>query len=254
MNNAISTQTNVELASRVKDLSKVYYQGGEQIVALNKVDLDLKQGEFLAIMGPSGSGKSTLLQCWATLDGPTSGYIEIAGQGIMGMSDAQLTKLRRTQIGFIFQAFNLIPTLNAQDNILLPLIIAGQKITPDHRQWFEDVIKSLGISDRLKHLPHQLSGGQQQRVAVARALVSRPQIIFADEPSGNLDTKSSNDLLELLSAINEQYRQSIVMVTHSVNAASYASRVIFLKDGVIFDQLLKPTTQQITNKLNLLEK
>ena len=242
------------IVARVKDLSKVYYQGDQQIIALNNVSLDLNQAEFLSIMGPSGSGKSTLLHCWATLDKPSSGYIEIAGHDVTRLNDNNLTKLRRSQIGFIFQSYNLIPTLNAKDNILLPLLIMGKKIKAPEKAWFNEIVKNLNLVDRLRHLPTQLSGGQQQRVAVARALMTRPKIIFADEPSGNLDTKTGNELLQFLHDINQHFKQAIIMVTHSPKAASYSSRTIFLKDGSVFDSIYKPSISTVTDKLATLEK
>ena len=246
--------TQSQVITSVKDLTKVYYQGKEQVIALNNFSLSLKQGEFLAIMGPSGSGKSTLLYCWATLDRPTSGIVEMGGNNITGLSDKKLTELRREQIGFVFQSYNLIPTLSAKDNILLPFLAKGKKLTSEQQQWYKTLIDVLGISNRIKHLPHQMSGGQQQRVAIARALVTKPSIVFADEPSGNLDTKTGNQLLEFLSEVNQRYQQSIVIVTHSATVASYASKVIFLKDGAFFKELVNPSVRTITAQLNDLEK
>ena len=241
--------------AEISNLSKVYTQGNLQVVALNNVSLKLRSGEFLAIMGPSGSGKSTLLHCWATLDRPTQGTIKLANHEITRLSDYQLTILRRYQIGFVFQSFNLLPTLSAQANILLPLMVKAQKsLSQNQKAWFDEIVQHLQLIDRLDHLPHQLSGGQQQRVAIARALMTRPQIIFADEPSGNLDTKTGGHLLDFLSQANQKYQQAIVMVTHSVKAASYAQRVIFLKDGAIFNQITNPTTAQIVKQLDDLEK
>ncbi|MCY3804358.1 MAG: ABC transporter ATP-binding protein [Candidatus Saccharibacteria bacterium] len=250
-----SSPNDQPLVAEISNLSKVYTQGNLKVLALNDVSLQLKQGEFLAIMGPSGSGKSTLLHCWATLDRPTQGLIKLAGYDITRLSDYQLTILRRYQIGFVFQSFNLLPTLSAQANILLPLMVKAQKtLSKDQKAWFDELVNHLALADRLNHLPHQLSGGQQQRVAIARALMTRPQIIFADEPSGNLDTKTGANVLDFLGQANQKYNQAIVMVTHSVKAASYAQRVIFLKDGAIFSQIIKPTTAQIARQLDVLEK
>ena len=213
-------------------LRKVYGEGeGEaQVVALDTVSLTITEGEFAAIMGPSGSGKSTLLHCLAGLDTPTSGNVLIAGQDLSGMNDKQLTAIRRDQLGFIFQSFNLLPTLTAEENILLPQRLAHRK--PD-RDWYDAIISTLGIGDRLSHRPHELSGGQQQRVAVARALVGRPEVVFADEPTGALDTASAAALLETLAGMCERLGQTVVMVTHDEQAAATTNRIIRLRDGRI---------------------
>ena len=213
-------------------LRKVYGEGeGEaQVVALDTVSLTITEGEFAAIMGPSGSGKSTLLHCLAGLDTPTSGNVLIAGQDLSGMNDKQLTAIRRDQLGFIFQSFNLLPTLTAEENILLPQRLAHRK--PD-RDWYDAIISTLGIGDRLSHRPHELSGGQQQRVAVARALVGRPEVVFADEPTGALDTASAAALLETLAGMCERLGQTVVMVTHDEQAAATTNRIIRLRDGHI---------------------
>ena len=211
-------------------LSKIYGEGEAQVVALDTVSLTITEGEFAAIMGPSGSGKSTLLHCLAGLDTPTSGSVFIAGQDLSGMKDKQLTAVRRDQLGFIFQSFNLLPTLTAEENILLPQRLAHRK---PQRDWYDAVISTLGIGDRLSHRPHELSGGQQQRVAVARALVGRPEVVFADEPTGALDTASAAALLETLAGMCERLGQTVVMVTHDEQAAATTNRIIRLRDGRI---------------------
>ena len=211
-------------------LSKIYGEGEAQVVALDTVSLTITEGEFAAIMGPSGSGKSTLLHCLAGLDTPTSGSVFIAGQDLSGMKDKQLTAVRRDQLGFIFQSFNLLPTLTAEENILLPQRLAHRK--PD-RDWYDAVISVLGLTDRLTHRPNELSGGQQQRVAVARALVGRPEVVFADEPTGALDTASAAALLETLAGMCERLGQTVVMVTHDEQAAATTNRIIRLRDGRI---------------------
>ena len=211
-------------------LSKIYGEGEAQVVALDTVSLTITEGEFAAIMGPSGSGKSTLLHCLAGLDTPTSGSVFIAGQDLSGMKDKQLTAVRRDQLGFIFQSFNLLPTLTAEENILLPQRLAHRK--PD-RDWYDAVISVLGLTERLTHRPNELSGGQQQRVAVARALVGRPKVIFADEPTGALDTASAANLLQTLAHMCQTLGQTVVMVTHDEQAAATTNRIIRLRDGRI---------------------
>ena len=213
-----------------RDLRRRFGEGEVAVDALAGVTVDFPSGRFAAIMGPSGSGKSTLLHILAGLDRPTSGTVRIAGVELTQLGDRELTQLRRDRIGFIFQTFNLLPVLNAEENILLPLSIAGRK--PD-REWFERLIDTVGIRDRLAHRPAELSGGQQQRVAVARALISRPAVVFADEPSGNLDSKASNDVLDLLRDAVDDFSQTVVMVTHDAHAASFADRLILLGDGRI---------------------
>ena len=211
-------------------LSKIYGEGNAQVVSLDTVSLTITEGEFAAIMGPSGSGKSTLLHCLAGLDTPTSGSVFIAGQDLSGMKDKQLTAVRRDQLGFIFQSFNLLPTLTAEENILLPQRLAHRK--PD-RDWYDAVISVLGLTERLTHRPNELSGGQQQRVAVARALVGRPKVIFADEPTGALDTASAANLLQTLAHMCQTLGQTVVMVTHDEQAAATTNRIIRLRDGRI---------------------
>ena len=211
-------------------LSKIYGEGNAQVVALDTVSLTITEGEFAAIMGPSGSGKSTLLHCLAGLDTPTSGSVLIAGQDLSGMKDKQLTAVRRDQLGFIFQSFNLLPTLTAEENILLPQRLAHRK--PD-RDWYDAVISVLGLTERLSHRPSELSGGQQQRCAIARALIKRPEVVFADEPTGALDTASAAALLETLAGMCERLGQTVVMVTHDEQAAATTNRIIRLRDGRI---------------------
>ncbi|MFF3842461.1 ABC transporter ATP-binding protein [Streptomyces sp. NPDC001930] len=234
------------VAARATDLSKVYGHGETQVVALDHVTVDFRQGEFTAIMGPSGSGKSTLMHCVAGLDSFSSGSARIGETELSTLKDKQLTQLRRDKIGFIFQAFNLLPTLTALENITLPMDIAGRK--PD-KQWVQQVIDMLGLSARLSHRPTELSGGQQQRVAVARALASRPEIIFGDEPTGNLDSRSGAEVLGFLRNSVRELGQTVVMVTHDPVAASYADRVIFLADGRIVDEMLHPTADGVLDRM-----
>ncbi|MFJ4873658.1 ABC transporter ATP-binding protein [Streptomyces sp. NPDC088745] len=234
------------VAARATELSKVYGHGETQVVALDKVSVDFRRGEFTAIMGPSGSGKSTLMHCVAGLDSFSSGSVRIGDTELGALKDKQLTQLRRDKIGFIFQAFNLLPTLNALENITLPMDIAGRK--PD-AAWLEKVIEMVGLSGRLKHRPSELSGGQQQRVAVARALASRPEIMFGDEPTGNLDSRSGAEVLGFLRNSVRELGQTVVMVTHDPAAASYADRVVFLADGRIVDEMLHPTADGVLDRM-----
>ena len=224
------TTRGADVVVEARDVVRVYGSGEARVVALGGVSLSVGRGQFVAIMGPSGSGKSTLLHCLAGLDSPTSGSVLIAGQDLAGMGDKQLTAVRRDRLGFVFQAFNLLPTLSAKENILLPLRLARRK--PDE-QWYRAVIDALGIADRLDHRPNQLSGGQQQRVAVARALAGRPEVVFADEPTGALDTASAASLLQALAAMCHNLGQTVVMVTHDENAAATTDRIIRLRDGHI---------------------
>ncbi len=233
-------------AARVVDLTKVYGTGDAEVRALDGVTLDIAAGEFTAVMGPSGSGKSTLMHCCAALDAPTSGQVFIGDTEIGDLPDKKLTLLRRDRIGFVFQSFNLIPTLTAQENILLPLSIAHRKPDPE---WYDTVIDSMRLRDRLDHRPNQLSGGQQQRVAMARALASRPTIVFADEPTGNLDSRSGAEVLSLLRSSVDDHDQTIVMVTHDPVAAAYTDRVVFLADGKIVDELRSPDREQVLGKM-----
>jgi putative ABC transport system ATP-binding protein len=227
-------------------LSKIYGSGEALVTALDDVTVEFARGQLTAIMGPSGSGKSTLMHCMAALDTPTSGRVVIDGVDITHLKDRDLTRLRRDRLGFVFQAYNLIPTLTARENITLPLDIAGSKVD---QAWFDTVIDTLGIRDRLSHRPEQLSGGQQQRVACARALVSRPAIVFADEPTGNLDSRASAEILAFLRKSVDDFGQSIVMVTHDPSAASYADRVVFLADGRIVDDIVEPTMESVVKRI-----
>jgi putative ABC transport system ATP-binding protein len=224
------------------DLSRVFGEGDTAVAALRGVSVDIPVGRMTAVMGPSGSGKSTLMHILAGLDKPTSGSVYIAGTEITTLADTPLTRLRRQHIGFIFQFFNLLPMLTARENILLPLTIAGTKPDP---AWFDDLVERVGITDRLSHRPAELSGGQQQRVAIARALVSRPTVVFADEPTGNLDSTSSGEILALMRGSVEAYGQTTVMVTHDATAASMADRVLFLDDGQIVQELPRSSPHEI---------
>jgi putative ABC transport system ATP-binding protein len=234
--------TAVTTAARATNLSKFYGLGDAAVTALDDVSVGLGAGEFTAIMGPSGSGKSTLLHMLAGLDRPTSGQVFLGDTDISSLSDKALTLLRRDRIGFIFQSFNLLPTMTAEENIVLPLRIAGRK--PDDH-WVASIVETVGLTERLQHRPSELSGGQQQRVAAARALASRPQIVFADEPTGALDSRSSAELLAFLRKAVSELGQTVVMVTHDATAASYADRVIFLADGHIVDEIHAPTADAV---------
>ncbi|MFI0411875.1 ABC transporter ATP-binding protein [Actinomadura sp. 3N508] len=233
-------------AVTAEDVSKVYGSGDAAVHALRGVSVGFAKGAFTAIMGPSGSGKSTLMHCLAGLDTVTSGRIVLGDAEITGMGDRQLTMLRRDRVGFVFQAFNLLPTLTAEQNILLPLELAGRK--PD-RAWFGQVVDVLGLRDRLRHRPSELSGGQQQRVACARAIVARPEVIFADEPTGNLDSRVGAEVLGFLRASVREMGQTIVLVTHDPVAASYADRVVFLRDGEIVSEIVQPTPEAVLDRL-----
>jgi putative ABC transport system ATP-binding protein len=237
-----ATITITESAARAEHVTKSYGGGDATVHALQDVSVSLAAGEFTAIMGPSGSGKSTLLHVLAGLDRPTSGEIYVGDTEITRLKDKALTLLRRDQIGFIFQSFNLLPTLTAAENIVLPIRIAGRK--PDEF-WVQSIVATVGLRERLGHRPNQLSGGQQQRVAAARALASRPQIVFADEPTGALDSRSGAELLGFLRTAVKEFRQTVVMVTHDPVAASYADRVLFLADGQIVDEMREPTADAV---------
>jgi putative ABC transport system ATP-binding protein len=238
------------VAARAVGLTKTYGEGDAAVRALDDVSVDFERARFSAIMGPSGSGKSTLLHCMAGLDQPTSGRVLIGDVDLTRLSEKDLTLLRRRSVGFVFQAYNLVPTLTASENITLPLDIAG--VRPD-KGWFDEVVDTVGIRDRLSHRPAELSGGQQQRVAGARALVTRPEIVFADEPTGNLDSKSSQEMLTFLRSAVKDHGQTIVMVTHDASAASFADRIVFLGDGRVVDEMLEPTTERILDRLKSLE-
>jgi putative ABC transport system ATP-binding protein len=237
-------------AAAAVSLVKVYGEGETQVIALDGVSAEFRSSEMTAIMGPSGSGKSTLMHVMAGLDSSTSGQATIAGQDLTALNDRELTVLRRERVGFVFQAFNLIPTLTALENITLPMDIAGTK--PDE-EWLQTVIDAVGLGDRLAHRPTELSGGQQQRVAVARAMASRPAIIFADEPTGNLDSVSGAEVLGLLRRSVDELGQTVVMVTHDANAASYADRVLFLADGSIVDSMPNPTADSVLETMKHLD-
>jgi putative ABC transport system ATP-binding protein len=234
------------MAAGAVDAAKVYGKGESEVRAINGVSVGFEQGKFTAIMGPSGSGKSTLMHCVAGLDRLSGGDVFIGDTYLSSLNEKKLTQLRRDKIGFIFQSFNLVPTLNALENIVLPMSLAGRK--PD-QVWLENVVTTVGLGNRLTHRPSELSGGQQQRVAVARALASRPDIIFADEPTGNLDSRTGTEILSFMRRAVKELGQTIVMVTHDPVAASYADRVIFLADGNIVDEMLDPTAERILNKM-----
>jgi len=233
-------------AVRATDLRKTYGSGETAVHALAGVDVAFERGAFTAIMGPSGSGKSTLMHCLAGLDAATSGQVWLGDTELTSLRDEQLTKLRRQRIGFVFQSFNLLPVLNAQENMLLPMQLAGQR--PD-RAWMDSVISRLGLRERLQHRPYELSGGQQQRVAVARALLPRPDVVFADEPTGNLDSHAGAEVLGLLRSSVRETGQTVVMVTHDPVAAAYADRVVLLADGRLAGQVDQPTTDSIIDAL-----
>jgi putative ABC transport system ATP-binding protein len=237
-----TSTTGREVAARTVDLTKVYGEGEAAVVALDSVSIDFYTGEFTAVMGASGSGKSTLMHCMAALDSTTSGRVFLGDTDLSALKDKALTELRRDKIGFVFQSFNLVPTLTAKENIELPLSIAGRRPDPG---WFEAIVDAVGLADRLGHRPNELSGGQQQRVAAARALMSQPEIVFADEPTGNLDSTSGAELLSLLRHSVDDYGQTIVMVTHDPVAAAYTDRVVFLADGHVVDELRNPTRESV---------
>jgi putative ABC transport system ATP-binding protein len=245
-----NTAIDRRIAARAVGVTKAYGSGETRVLALDEVSVAFTAGRLTAIMGPSGSGKSTLMHCLAGLDAVSGGDVYIGDTRVTGLGDRALTNLRRDQVGFIFQQFNLLPTLSARENILLPLSIARRKPDPG---WFDNVIETVGLRDRLGHRPAQLSGGQQQRVACARALVARPEVIFADEPTGNLDSRSGAEVLGFLRNSVRDYGQTIVMVTHDPNAASYADRVVFLADGHIVDDLSDPTADAVLDTMKRLD-
>jgi putative ABC transport system ATP-binding protein len=239
--NASATSPNGAVVTAT-EITRRYGEGDTAVDALRGVSLDVAPGQLTAVMGPSGSGKSTLMHILAALDRPTDGYVTLAGTRLGQLSDTEITKLRRKHIGFIFQFFNLMPMLTAEENVVLPLSIAGRK--PDPKE-FEELLDKVGLKDRRKHRPSELSGGQQQRVAIARALVTKPTVIFADEPTGNLDSKTGGEILDLLHSAVETYGQTMVMVTHEARAATYADRILFLADGVIVKDLGRANEEQI---------
>jgi putative ABC transport system ATP-binding protein len=245
----ISTAPAPAAAAGAIDAVKVYGMGANEVRALDGVSVSFEAGKYTAIMGPSGSGKSTLLHCLAGLDVLTSGAVYIGTTYLAKLDDKALTELRRSEVGFVFQAYNLIPTLTAKENIELPLMLGGEE---GDRAWIDNVIKTVGLEDRLRHRPSELSGGQQQRVAVARALASRPTIIFADEPTGNLDSQSGAEILAFMRNAVREHGQTIVMVTHDPTAASYADRVVFLGDGRIVDEMADPTADRVLDRVKRL--
>jgi putative ABC transport system ATP-binding protein len=245
----VESVSTTAVAARAVHAVKVYGKGQTEVRALDDVSIEFGAGRLTAIMGPSGSGKSTLLHCMAGLDELTSGSVLIGDTDLTTLDDKRLTHLRRDRVGFVFQSFNLVPTLSAEENIVLPLALAGRKPDP---AWLEAIVGALHIGDRLRHRPSELSGGQQQRVAAARAMITRPELIFADEPTGNLDSRSATDLLENARASVDGFGQTIVMVTHDARAASYADRVVFLADGRIVHEMTKPSMSEILDALKQL--
>jgi putative ABC transport system ATP-binding protein len=241
-----NTLENAGLVARVSHLTKSFGRGTNVVTALNDVSIGIRAGEFTAIMGPSGSGKSTLMHITAGLDSATSGQVFLGSTDITQLPDDQLTILRRRRVGFVFQSFNLVPTLDVESNIVLPFELDGRRPTSSERAWIDTLIDSLGLRDRRSHRPFELSGGQQQRVAIARALATKPDLIFADEPTGNLDSRTSREVLTLLSTASREYGQSIAMVTHDPIAASYAERIIFLADGRVVDDRAGLSAEEIS--------
>ncbi len=246
MSTTIPQQPTTTAAAHTTDLTKVYGSGDTGVTALGGVSIDIERGRYTAIMGPSGSGKSTLMHCLAGLDRPSSGEVWIGDTELSKLKDDALTTLRRDAVGFIFQSYNLVPTLTALENITLPLDIAKRKVD---KEWLDQVVTTVGLADRLDHKPTQLSGGQQQRVACARALVSKPQIVFGDEPTGNLDSRAGAEVLGFLRRSVDEFGQTIVMVTHDPSAASYADRVLFLADGVVVDEMHAPTAERVLERM-----
>jgi putative ABC transport system ATP-binding protein len=242
------------LVARVESLGKSYGSSANAVAALRDVSLGIRRGEFTAIMGPSGSGKSTLMHIMAGLDVASAGRVWLADTEITSLEDDALTILRRRRVGFVFQAFNLVPTLDIEGNILLPFELDGRRPSSDEQEWIDRLITSLGLEARLRHRPHELSGGQQQRVAIARALATRPDLVFADEPTGNLDSRSSREVLTLLATASREYGQSIAMVTHDPIAASYADRIVFLTDGAVVRDLGKSTPEEISGLMLAMER
>ena len=243
------TETTVAPAVAARNAVKVYGSGDAEVRALDGIDIEFAHGQFTAVMGPSGSGKSTLMHCLAGLDELTDGHVTIGNTTLDALNDRQLTELRRTEVGFIFQSFNLVPTLTARENIVLPLALGGRRGDAD---WIEQVIDTVGLRDRLSHKPSELSGGQQQRVAVARALACQPSVIFADEPTGNLDSNSGGEILDFMRRAVDEHAQTIVMVTHDPNAAAHADRAVFLADGRIVADMADPSAERILDTMKSL--
>ena len=242
------------LVARVEGLGKSYGSAGNRVAALRDVTLGIRRGEFTAIMGPSGSGKSTLMHIMAGLDSVSSGRVWLGETEITSLADDALTILRRRRVGFVFQSFNLVPTLDIEGNIVLPFELDGRRPSGDERAWIDRLVSSLGLGDRLRHRPHELSGGQQQRVAIARALATRPDLVFADEPTGNLDSRTSREVLTLLATASREYGQSIAMVTHDPIAASYADRIVFLADGAVVRDLGRSKPEEISSLMLGMER
>ncbi|BDZ46928.1 ABC transporter ATP-binding protein [Naasia aerilata] len=242
------------VVARVDGLGKAFGTGGNTVTALDAVTLGIRRGQFTAIMGPSGSGKSTLMHIMAGLDSPTSGRVWLGDTEITRLSDTDLTLLRRRRVGFVFQAFNLVPTLDIAGNIVLPFELDGRRPSADEQAWIDGLIDSLGLRERLRHRPHQLSGGQQQRVAIARALAPRPDLVFADEPTGNLDSRTGREVLALLATAARGYGQSIAMVTHDPVAASYADRILFLADGRLVEDRTRSSAEEISSFMLAMER
>ncbi|WP_168627495.1 ABC transporter ATP-binding protein [Cryobacterium sp. BB307] len=246
--------TEAGLVARVSQLSKSYGSGSSTVRALDDVSVGIRESEFTAVMGPSGSGKSTLMHIMAGLDAPTTGSVWLGDTEISALNDRELTTLRRRRVGFVFQSFNLVPTLTVGGNVHLPFELDGRNPSGSEREWVDELIASLGLADRLTHRPHELSGGQQQRVAIARALATRPDVVFADEPTGNLDTRTGREVLELLAAAARDHQQSIVMVTHDPIAASHADRILFVADGRIIDDIEAASADEISRKMLTMER
>ncbi|KQV07896.1 ABC transporter ATP-binding protein [Leifsonia sp. Root112D2] len=249
----IST-VDIGLVARVANATKSYGVGANAVTALDDVSIGIRSGEFTAIMGPSGSGKSTLMHIMAGLDTVSSGRVWLGDTDITGMGDRQLTVLRRRRVGFVFQSFNLVPTLDIEGNIMLPFELDGRRPSAAEREWVDHLTGTLGLSDRLRHRPHELSGGQQQRVAIARALATKPDLIFADEPTGNLDSRTGHEVLALLAAASTSYGQSIAMVTHDPIAASHADRILFLADGRVVNERARSSAEDISGYMLAMER
>jgi len=248
------TVPNSEFVARVENLSKHFGRGDATVTALDSVSLGIRSGEFTAIMGPSGSGKSTLMHIMAGLDRPSSGRAWVGDQEITGLADSELTALRRRHVGFVFQSFNLVSTLDIEENIVLPFELDGRQPTREEKAWLNTLMESLGLLDRLRHRPHELSGGQQQRVALARALGTRPHLVFADEPTGNLDSRAGREVLSLFSAASNGFDQAIIMVTHDPAAASHADRILFLGDGRVVEERGRSTAEEISSLVLAMER